>query len=252
MMATTTRGRVRVEGSGRRVRVLFGGQVVADTWAPRLVWEKPYYPTYYFPADVVRTEGLVDTGATEHSPSRGDAGVYDVVVGDRTAAGAAWWYKASEIDELTGMVRLDWAAMDAWFEEDEQVYVHPRDPYKRVDVLQSSRHVRVEVDGVTVAETRSPRLLFETSLPTRYYIPKTDVRMDLLTPSDQVTHCPYKGDAEYYHLTVGDTTYEDFVWWYRHPTLESIKIAGYACFYNEKVDLYVEGERLERPRTPFS
>ena len=251
-MTTTTRGRVRVEVSTKRVRVLFGGEIIADTTRPKLVWEKPYYPTYYFRADDVRTEALVATGATEHSPSRGDARVHDVVVGDRTAEGAVWWYTTPEIEDLADTVRFDWAAMDAWFEEDEQVYVHPRDPYKRIDVLQSSRQVRVEVDGVTVAESNRPRLLFETGLPARYYLPKTDVRLDLLTPTDHVTSCPYKGDAEYYNLTAGDTTHENLVWWYRHPTLESVQIAGYVSFYNEKVDLYVDGQLQERPRTPFS
>ncbi len=142
--------------------------------------------------------------------------------------------------------------MDAWFEEDEQVYVHPRDPYTRVDILQSTRHVRVVVDGVTVADSHSPTLLFETGLPVRYYLPKTDVRLDLLTATETETACPYKGTANYYALTVGDTTYDDFIWWYQHPTAESQKIAGLVCFYNEKVDIYVDGELQERPRTPFS
>jgi uncharacterized protein (DUF427 family) len=251
-MTTTTRGRVRVETSAKRVRVLFGGQIIADSTRPKLVWEKPYYPTYYIPADDVRTEALVATAETDHSPSRGDAQVHDVVVGERRAPGAVRWYTEPRIPELTDTVRIDWAAMDAWFEEDEQVYVHPRDPYKRVDILQSSRHVRVEIDGVTVADSTKPRLLFETSLPTRYYVPKTDVRLDLLTPTDLVTHCPYKGSAEYYNVATGDTTHENLVWWYRNPTRESEQIAGYVCFYNEKVDIYVDGELQQRPRTPFS
>ncbi|MDX1658721.1 MAG: DUF427 domain-containing protein [Nitriliruptorales bacterium] len=246
------RGRVRVEATGKRVRVLFGGEYVADSTDAKLVWEKPYYPTYYFPADDVRTDLLVATGDDERTPSRGTAGVHTVKAGDREAEGAALWYRKSEIDEITNHLRFQWHAMDAWFEEDEEVFVHPRDPYTRVDILQSSRHVRVEVDGVTVANTHQPRLLFETNLPTRYYIPKTDVRMDLLRPSDTHTHCPYKGQASYYDLVLEDTTYEDFVWWYPSPLLESVGIAGYVCFYNEKVDLYVDGELQERPQTHFS
>ncbi|HEU4422189.1 MAG TPA: DUF427 domain-containing protein, partial [Pilimelia sp.] len=156
------------------------------------------------------------------------------------------------IEELREAVRLDWQAMDEWFEEDEPIYTHPRDPYKRVDILASSRHVRVEVDGVTVAESRNPRILFETSLPPRYYLPVPDLRMDLLRPSARRTQCPYKGTAEYWSLQVGDKLYEDFVWIYRTPVPESQKIAGLACFYNEKVDLYVDGAPLKRPRTPFS
>lgn len=249
---TVSRGRVRVETGPKRVRVLFGGQYIADTTRPLLVWEKPYYPTYYLPADDVRTDLLVATGATEHAPSRGDAAVHDVKVGDTTAPAAALWYTDAKVDDLVGTVRLEWDAMDAWFEEDEQVYVHPRDPYKRVDILASSRHIRVEIDGVTVADTRHARLLFETSLPTRYYIPKTDVRMDLLTPTDHRTHCPYKGTAEYYDITVNGTTHHNEAWWYRHPVQESLKIAGLVSFYNERVDIYVDGVLQERPKTPFS
>lgn len=252
MASTATRGRVRVEDGPKRVRVLFGGQFIADTTQVKLVWEKPYYPTYYIPAADVRTDLLVATGDVDHSPSRGDAAVHDVKVGGHTAAGAARLYTDSDITGLEETIRFEWDAMDAWFEEDEQVYVHPRDPYKRVDILASSRHVRVEVDGVTVADSHHPRLLFETSLPTRYYLPKTDVRMDLLTSTDHRTHCPYKGTAEYYSLTVNGTTYDNAVWWYRHPTLESVQIAGYVCFYNEHVDLYIDGEPQGRPKTPFS
>jgi uncharacterized protein (DUF427 family) len=110
----------------------------------------------------------------------------------------------------------------------------------------------VEVDGVTVADSRQPRLLFETGLPTRYYVPKTDVRMDLLTSTDHSTHCPYKGTAEYFSVTVGDATHENLVWWYRHPTIESARIAGYVCFFNEHVDTYVDGALQPRPKTAWS
>jgi uncharacterized protein (DUF427 family) len=239
---------MRVEDGPKRVRVMLGGHFVADTRRVKLVWEKPYYPTYYFPAADVDTDTLVNTG---DAPS-GDAEVYSVKVGDREAAAAAAWYRQSPIEELSDTIRFHWDAMDAWFEEDEEVHVHPRDPYSRVDVLQSSRHVRVEVDGVTVAESRQPRMLFETGLPTRYYLPKTDVRMDLLTPTEHRTHCPYKGTAEYYSLDIDGTTHENQVWWYRHPTPESAKVAGYVCFYNERVDLYVDGVLQPRPRSPFS
>ena len=133
--------------------------------------------------------------------------------------------------------------MDAWFEEDEQVFTHPRDPYTRVDILASSRHVRIEVDGVTIAESSKPTLLFETGLPVRYYLPQTHVRMDLLTPTETVTHCPYKGEAGYWSLRVGDDIRADVAWSYRTPLLESQKIAGLVSFYTEKVDLYVDGVR---------
>ena len=251
-MASRDRGRVRVEQAAKRVRVILAGEMVADSRRARLVWEKPYYPTYYLPERDVRTNVLVATGATDHSPSRGDAEVHTVKVGDREATAGALWYRQSPIGELAGTVRLQWEAMDAWFEEDEEVFVHPRDPYTRVDILQSSRQVRVEVDGVTVADSHQPRILFETGLPPRYYLPKTDVRMDLLTATEHRTACPYKGTAGYWSLHVNGATHDNLVWWYQHPTLESAKIAGYVCFYNERVDLYVDGELQARPRTPFS
>jgi uncharacterized protein (DUF427 family) len=120
-----------------------------------------------------------------------------------------------------------------------------------VDILASTRHVRIEVDGVTVAESSQPRILFETGLPPRYYIPLTDLRMDLLVPSDTQSHCPYKGTASYWSVNTGDAVHEDIVWIYRTPLPESQKIAGLACLYNEKVDLYLDGELQERPRTHF-
>src|SRR5262249_34978074 len=141
---------------------------------------------------------------------------------------------------------------DQWFEEDEEIYIHPRDPYTRVEILASSRRVQVEIDGVQVADSVRPRLLFETGLPVRYYLPKTDVRMDLLSPSATPTGCPYKGEASYYDITVDGTVYPDHVWWYPTPLPESQKIIGLVAFYNEKVDIIVDGERLERPKTHFS
>jgi uncharacterized protein (DUF427 family) len=142
--------------------------------------------------------------------------------------------------------------MDEWLEEDEPVYTHPRDPYKRVDILASSRHVRVAVDGVTVADSVRPRILFETGLPPRYYLPLSDIRAELLIPSETQTRCPYKGTAGYWSVDTGHGMHRDLVWIYRAPLPESQKIAGLACFYNERVDLYIDGELQERPRTPFS
>lgn len=250
-MTEPRRGRIRIETSAKRVRAFLAGRPIADTTRPVLVWEKPYYPTYYLPAtDILAT--LEANGESSHSPSRGDATVYDVVVNGHAAKAAALRYLDSPIPELRELVRLEWNAMDEWFEEDEPVYVHPRDPYKRVDILASSRHVVVEVDGVRVADSRSPRILFETSLPPRYYLPLTDVRMDLLRPSGTLTRCPYKGTASYWNLAIGDVEHEDLVWCYRSPVPESQKIAGLACFYNEKVDIYLDGELLDRPSTPFS
>jgi uncharacterized protein (DUF427 family) len=142
--------------------------------------------------------------------------------------------------------------MDSWFEEDDEVFVHPRDPYHRVDVLNSSRHVKVVVEGEVVAETHRPRLLFETGLPTRYYFPKLDVRLELLEPTDSVTACPYKGQARYWSVRVGDHVVKDLVWSYPTTIPECPKIENLLSFYNEKVDLYVDGELQVRPKTPWS
>jgi uncharacterized protein (DUF427 family) len=250
-MNENTRGRVRIEPGAKRVRVYLAGRQVADTLHPVLVWEIPYYPAYYLPLADVKAE-LVPTGKTEHSPSRGEAEVYDVRVDGATAEAAAWRYPGSPLEALRGLVRFDWQAMDEWLEEDEPVYTHPRDPYKRVDILASSRHVRVEMDGVTVAESGQPRILFETGLPPRYYLPLSDIRTEMLRPSDTQTHCPYKGTASYWSLDTGRAVHPDIVWIYRAPLPESQKIAGLACFYNEKVDIYLDGQLTGRPRTHFS
>lgn len=251
MESEHSRGRVRVEPSHKRIRAYLGQQLVIDTTHPLLVWEIPYYPTYYIPMSDVRAK-LIPTGGVEHSPSRGDAHIYDVNVARAMAPGAARRYPVSPLEEIREAVRLDWNAMDEWFEEDEPVYVHPRDPYTRVDILASSRHIQVIVDGVVVADSHQPRILFETGLPPRFYLPLTDIRLDLLTPSRTQSKCPYKGTAGYWHLDVNGHRYDDLVWIYRTPLPESQKIAGLAAFYNERVDLYVEGALQERVRTKFS
>lgn len=251
-MGEGNRRRVRVEASSRRVRTYLGGEIVADTRTPLLVWEKPYYPVYYFPKADVRLDLLTETGETKRSPSRGDATLYTVATAANKAEGAAYQHLDSPVDEIRDHVAFEWAAMDSWFEEDEEVYVHARDPYTRVDILPSSRRVQVVVDGVEVADSRSGRFLYETGLPTRYYLPKTDVRMDLLEPTELHTECPYKGVASYYDVVVNGERHENVVWWYPFPTEESARVAGYVSFYNEKLDIYLDGELLDRPKTMFS
>jgi uncharacterized protein (DUF427 family) len=242
-MASVQRGRVRVEQGGKRVRAYLGGEVVADTTRPLLVWEVPYYPTYYLPAADVAAE-LVPTGDVDHSPSRGDAAVLTVRTGTAEAAGAARRYDESPVDELRGHVRLDWGAMDAWFEEDEQVFTHVRSPYTRVDILPTSREVVVTLGGVELARSTHAQALFETGLPARWYVPRVDVRMDLLVPSDTVTHCPYKGRAEHLSARVdGGTVVPDVAWSYPTPLPESERIAGLVAFYDQRVAVTVDGER---------
>jgi uncharacterized protein (DUF427 family) len=246
-----TRGRVRAERGAKRVRAYLGSDLVVDTIRPLLVWEGSPYPAYYFDANDILAE-LVESGSQAHSPSRGDADILTVKTQTRKAPGAALRYQSSSLREIEGLIRLDWDAMDAWFEEDEQVFTHPRDPYTRVDILHSSRNVRVEVDGITVAESSKPTLLFETGLPTRYYLPKPHVRMERLIHTDSESHCPYKGQAEYWSVRTDDGVHEDLVWGYRTPLPESQKIAGLVSFYNEKVDIYVDGVLQDRPVTRFS
>ncbi len=248
---TPTRGRIRLEPSAKRVRAYLAGIPVADSAHPMLVWENPHYPAYYLPVSDVRTDLLELEADTSHSPSRGDAQSYALMAGGRRVPAAALRYTDSPIAELRDLIRLEWQAMDAWFEEDEEVFIHPRDPHTRIDILASSRHVRVEIDGVTVAESTSPRLLFETGLPVRYYLPKPHVRMDLLTPTDTVTHCPYKGQAEYWTANIGGAVHPDIAWSYATPLAESQKVAGLVAFYSEKLDIYVDGELQARPKSPF-
>jgi len=246
------RGRVRVEPGAKRVRAYLGGIAIADSTSVRLVWENPSYPTYYFPIADVRDDLLHATGETRHSPSRGDAQLFDIRVGDRTAPAAAYRHTESPLEELRELVAFTWSALDHWFEEDEEVRVHARNPYTRVDVLPSSRAVRVEVDGVVVAESDHPTLLFETGLPTRYYFPKTAVRLDLLVATDSTSACPYKGTARYWSVVIDGAVHADFAWCYEYPLPESIRVAGLICFYNERVDLVVDGVAKARPKTVFS
>jgi uncharacterized protein (DUF427 family) len=240
------RGLVRTEPCAKRIRAYLGGVLVVDTLAALLVWEMPYHPTYYLPVGDIRAE-LRPDGAVKRSLSRGEGSLFTVRTGTHAAPGAALRYPESPFEELRGLVRLDWDAMDSWFEEDEEVFFHPRDPHTRVDVLPSSRTVRVEIDGTVVAESSAPRILFETGLPVRYYLPKPHVRMDLLEPSDTVSVCPYKGTAGYWSVRDGDTLHPDVAWGYPTPLPESRQVAGLVCFYNEKVDTYLDGVLEQRP-----
>jgi uncharacterized protein (DUF427 family) len=239
-MTTTQRGRVRTEAGAKRVRAYLDGHLVADTIHPLYVWEIPYYPAYYVPAADVRAE-LAATGTTTHSPSRGDAQHYDVKVGSTVAQGAALIYPESPIEELRDHVRLDTDSMSAWFEEDEEVFFHPRSPRTRIDVLPTSRHVQVLLGDTVLADTTRAHALFETGLPPRWYVPKLDVRMDLLGPSDTITHCPYKGTPVHYSAPIeGEVT--DVAWSYPTPLPESQRVAGLVCFYADRVRVLVDGE----------
>jgi uncharacterized protein (DUF427 family) len=246
--------RVWTEPNGRRVRVFIGGQAVADSERTVYLFETGHLPVYYFPRSDVRFDLLEPTGHHTHCPYKGDASYYSVVVGDRRADNAVWAYPQplSSLPEIADYVAFYWDSADAWYEEDDEVFKHPRDPYHRVDVLHSSRHVQVRIGGVTVADSRRPALLFETGLPVRYYLPKLDVRQDLLLPSATRTRCPYKGEAAYWSVEVAGARLDDVVWGYPAPIPEAPKIENLVAFFNEKVDILVDGVLQERPVTPWS
>ena len=247
-MAGQTKADIRAERGAKRLRAYLSGECVLDTVRPWLVWEHPYYPAYYVPVDDVLAQ-LAPAGRADADDRLGECELFDVGAPSGTAAAAARRYPRAPIEALQDLVRIDWDSMDEWLEEDEAVYTHPRDPYHRVDVLDSSRHVRFELDGQLLAESRRPRILFETGLIPRYYLPLPDVRLELLRPSLTRTHCPYKGEASYWSVELDGAAHPDLVWCYRAPLAESAKIAGLACFYSEKVSFYLDGtlQTQQRP-----
>ena len=247
--------RIRFEPSPRWVRVQFGGITIADSEHMMLLTEDSRIPVYYFPREDVREEYLEPSDVRMQDPRKGETLYWSVRVGDRVARDAACAVDrpAAESQALRGYVAFQWNMMDHWYEEDDEVFVHARDPYKRVDTLHSSRHVRITVDGEMIAESRRPILLFETGLPTRYYLPPRDVRTDVLVPSDTVTQCPYKGIAKYWSIRLGEREFKDMAWSYPFPLPEIPKIEGLIAFYNERVDaLVVDGEERERLRNRWS
>ena len=253
-MWTERGGRVRLEPTARRIRAVLRGVTVADTKRAQLLYLPPPHNAYAFPREDVRWDLIRESDATDSVPGLGVVKLWSVEAGGKTAENAAWTVPQPPegLDALTGLVMFRWNVIDEWYEEDDEVFVHPRDPGHRVDVLNSSRHVKVRVDGELVAETRRPRLLFETNLPVRYYIPRLDVRMELLEPTDTVTRCPYKGVASYWSVSAGGANHKDLAWSYRSPIPECPKIENLIAFFNERVDLEVDGERQERPMTPWS
>jgi uncharacterized protein (DUF427 family) len=247
--------RFRWEDSRRRVRVVFAGITVADSMHVMLLHEFGRLPVFYFPLEDVRMDLLEATEQRNSSPLKGEASYWTIRVGDRVAKDAAWSYPSPLPGgpPIKGYLAFYWHLMDAWYEEDEQVFAHACDPYKRVDILPSSRHVRVVLAGVTIADSRRPRLLLETGLPTRYYLPEQDIRMDLLGPTETVTRCPYKGQASYWSATIGDRVFRDIAWSYRDPLPACSPISRLLCFFNERVEaIYVDDERQAVPSTPWS
>jgi uncharacterized protein (DUF427 family) len=247
--------KITFERSPRRVRVQFNGETIADSSAAHLLFETRHLPIYYFPRADVRMDLLSASEHHTYCPYKGTASYWSIAVGGRSCENAVWGYPEpfAEVAAIKDYVAFYWDRVDHWFEEDDEIFVHARDPYKRVDVVNSARPVRVIVGGETVAETTRARFLFETRLPTRYYIPPEDVRLDLLVPSEKVTACPYKGTARYYSVRIGERVFPDLVWCYPEPIPECPKIKGYLCFFNEHVDeILLDGISVPRPLTPWS
>jgi uncharacterized protein (DUF427 family) len=245
---------VRIEASPRWVRAFIGAEPLADSKRVLLVFEPRRLPVYYFPRQDVRMDRLEPT---DYSAAVGDQAPLERWTyehGGRRIENVGWSYRQADPAhaQLADYIAFYWGKLDAWFEEDQEVFVHPRDPYHRVDVAESSRHVRIVVEGETIADTRRPRLLFETSLPTRYYIPRLDVRLDLLEPTTTSTQCPYKGRAVYWSVRAGGQLHKDLVWSYPFPIPECPRIENLLAFYNEKVDIFIDGELQPRPRTQWS
>src|SRR5579864_1881575 len=241
-----------VEPVPRRIRAYLGGETVLDTTRALYVWEWPHYPQYYIPLDDVRRDLLVPEGHTQRT-GRGVAELHGLRAGEVHRPRAARLITEPAVDGLGGTVRFEWNALDAWFEEDEQVFVHPRSPYSRVDALRSNRPVRVELDGVVLADAGSSVMVFETGLPTRYYLSRTEVDFEYLVPSGTVTACPYKGvTSGYWSVRAGGAVHADLAWAYDFPTRQLLPIAGMIAFYNEKVDIVLDGQPLARPKTHFS
>ena len=260
-------GALRYEPTAKRIRVFLAGEPVADTMAARLVWEpRRVVPAYAVPTTSVRRHLMPagaesgDTDAGFRLPDVSDrpildpsvpfavhtcAGtVFDVIAGDETAGRAAF---APDDADLAGYVVLEFDAFE-WREEDEPIVSHPHDPFGRIDVLHSSRHVRVEHDGVLLAESSRPVLLFETLLPVRFYLPRADIAVALVS-SDTVSYCAYKGRASYFSVENGP---RDVAWTYHAPLHDAELVRDHICFFDERVDVIVDGERRPRPVTPWA
>ncbi len=225
----------------RRVRALFGGATVVDSDNAKLLHESNLLPQLYVPASDVRQDLLEESSHVTHCPFKGDASYHGVRVGDRVAENAVWSYPSPETDAswLAGHMAVYWGSMDAWFDEGEEVFGHIRDPYHRVDIRETPRHVRVVAGDVVVADSRRAKVLSETGLPNRYYVPAADVRADLLEPSATHTVCPYKGTASYRSVRAGEQVVPDAGWCYPAPLDGAMAIAGHLCFLADEVQTLV-------------
>lgn len=233
---------LRIDSTNRRIRARIGTATVADSIDAKLLYRAGRPPEYFLPADDIDWDVL---GELDGEQDEAGLGTHRAVTApDGTAVGKRYVGGAA-----AGLVHIDFDSMDAWFEEDEQIYAHPRDPYRRVDVLESSRHVEVTIDGVTVASTDRPRLVDETGLTPRWYIPRADVDWSALEASDTATYCQYKGTADYWSFTPPEgSPVANVAWGYERPVPEAPKLAGLVAFYAEldSVETIVDGEVLAK------
>ncbi|MEV6798301.1 DUF427 domain-containing protein [Micromonospora rifamycinica] len=240
--------RLTYHHSERRVRGSVGDVVVVDSRRPLLVWEPGLpVPFWVFPlADLVGAT-LRPAAQPPDPGTRAGSSFHDLTVGGLTLPNAAWTYPGDVFSETVCLAWREWfgQGIERWYEEDEEVFVHPRDPFSRVDSLSSSRHVVVRHQGVVLADTRRPVLLFETGLPTRYYVPAADLARELLLPSDHRTRCPYKGVASYWSLRdVPGPAGRSIAWFYPEPLPSVANIAGLTAFYPDRVTILVDGESV--------
>jgi uncharacterized protein (DUF427 family) len=244
-----------LEPTPKRIRVVAGGETVADSRSAMLLHESGHQPIYYFPPGDVHADLLEPSDRHTRCPKKGEASYHTIRVGDHVVDAGAWYYPdpiEGAPPLLRGLIAFYWNRMDKWIEEDEEVFGHPRDPYHRIDVLQSDRDVRISLDGELLAESRRALGLFESNLPVRWYLPREDVVAEL-EPSEKITHCPYKGQASYHSVRHSDGQLgEDLVWYYPEPLMDAYRIKGLVCFFNERVDLELDGELQERPESPWS
>jgi uncharacterized protein (DUF427 family) len=232
----------------KRVRVIVNDATVADSIDTILLQEQGLQPVYYFPPGDVDANHLVPSDRATYCPKKGDASYYSVKVGKHEVKNCAWYYPEPKAgaQAIAGYIAFYWDRVDHWYEEAEEVFVHPRDPYHRVDIIPSSRHIKVSFQGQTLAETTRATALFESNLPTRWYIPREDI-VAPLQPSEAHTGCPYKGQASYHSVDLPDDKGTDIVWCYQKPLTAAQRIAGLHAFYNERVDIEVDGILQPRP-----
>jgi uncharacterized protein (DUF427 family) len=238
-----------LEPTPKRVRVEVGGETVADSRHVMMLLESGLQPTYYFPPEDVRRELLEPSERHTRCPKKGEASYLTIRAGGKVVESGAWYYPdpIADAPPIKDLIAFYWNRMDRWFEEGEEVFVHPRDPYHRIDIMRSDRHVRVLLDGEMLAESSRAVALFESDLPPRWYLPAQDVALEL-RPSPTITRCPYKGTASYYSAAGLD----DLVWYYADPLPEAGRIKGLLCFFNERVDIELDGELQQRPDSPWS